>query len=1654
MSGPLTEMLEGISALHDETRVLLALSQLCEYLAMANEDSMSGFSPDAFVPPMINCLSLAHNPNIMLFAIRSLTHMMDIQPNSANVVVGNGGVPPLVMNLMNLAYIDLAEAAMQALDKVAHEHAAAIIQEGGMMAVLSHLDFMPMSSQRVAVKLASSLCRSMSSSTMPLLSDTLPTLTNLLNYSDPKILESAILCFSRLASSLYSDEAALTTVTSYGLFNNLLMLIGPEASVSLPDNAFVMVLSTLATFARASPQLATNLMQSGVLAVLRHLIAAEPAAGDATGAGPAPGSPVPAGTPGGTLASPSTMAPTTSASGTAAGRPAAVLFQSLTLASELLPYFEYDFPAKNTSSSSSSSYSSLSRFSSRYSGGLRSSGGYQLVLGKGLESRSAGNEVLDTETGETARLRMLAESELLLDSMVEMLLAPLLGVCATSVNPSVRNGGFRVVGKLVHLASADVLRERLADLPISSFVAALLSERDLTALAVGVSLACMLLAKLPDVFGSYFVQEGVVFELKRLASSDLGSLGTPAGTCSTSKSAFGQASSSGSNNDSKSGTEQATSRSENTPTLREWIATSVSSVLDVVGTLHGAGSGHERTSHLREVAASLNKLPRDSVGAADLGAHVALRNALVDVDGTGTAMVTTFEIISSEVMEQLLEYLTDTAVAPQIALDRLAVFAHVWVNAPRPASVPADAPSPATPQHGYPMLVPLVRKVQEALSKVQTLPVMLHSPPDGNQDLRILTQSFRVAVSPGSSSREAGLSYTASELLVEPLAPLISIEEFVIGKLPNKAVAKARVALGGPKQLPPAPGTTAPGIPRSSSNTAELHMLGSEDEPLAGSSSGAVVDASGASDDYEYDEDEDDDELAGFGDGGGNDEAGEHGAQAVMDLLDAALATQATSPSTAAAASGSASTMAASSSTNGSEGRNETESGERLARGPGLGRKGGSRARPTKGKKKSSSGYNVEEWGGGLGSTASAEPGAKYAAENAVLVLSLNGKELPPSTTVFQAVQAFAVERAGSEDNYAYDDSAEMHRALWDEVYTFEYRLKTRDEYAAYVAEQSAVLRAADDKVAPASVGTPNVLRRVGTPRYAGAAGTQKQAGRVGTWLSPFEHIGTPLAELVGGLSSSSPAFVPLALLKLLHTMVVHIRELVERDGSGYDSPEALTHAKLQLAAVLDSGSGVVASGEFVNQVVTAKLERQMQDPLTVTSGAFPSWVTQLMAGAPFVFPFATRKQFLHTTAFGVARALLQLQENSGATASSGRSNSVMVGRIQRSKVRISRETILSSAFKVLELYAASKSVLEIEYFGESGTGLGPSLEFYTLVCAEVQRADLEMWRTSESKDNKYVVAPHGLFAKPFDWRKAEASGPGSTAAAAGERLLKLFKFMGWLVGKALMDSRLIDLPFAPAMYKVLLGAPLAAADVALFDPVFAASLEPLMRAAEAVANGTPADKVTVDDHGTRVEDLFLVFELPGAPGFALVDGGCEMEVTTANVGQYVDAVVDATIGSGVRPQLDAFLAGVNDVFDLAALAGFDARELEIILMGTDEPWTAADIAAHTVIEHGYEAHSRIVNDLFDVLASFDDNERRQFLKFMTGSPRLPYGGWAALDPPFKIVRKTAAQPDAYMPSTMTCLNYLKLPEYSSAEVLQAKLRQAMTEGQSGFLLS
>ena len=373
---------------------------------------------------------------------------------------------------------------------------------------------------------------------------------------------------------------------------------------------------------------------------------------------------------------------------------------------------------------------------------------------------------------------------------------------------------------------------------------------------------------------------------------------------------------------------------------------------------------------------------------------------------------------------------------------------------------------------------------------------------------------------------------------------------------------------------------------------------------------------------------------------------------------------------------------------------------------------------------------------------------------------------------------------------------------------------------------------------------------------------------------------------------------------------------------------------------------------QFVNTKLTAKLNRQLEEPLIVASACLPSWSEDLSRYYPFLFPFETRHLYLQSTSFGYSRSMTRWQ-NSQQSGDSRQDrhrddNRPFLGRLQRQKVRISRERILESAIKVMEIYGASPSVLEVEYFEEVGTGLGPTLEFYSSVSRAFVSKKLKLWRENDFQEgnSEYVFGQQGLFPAPMDEKLANSEN--------GKKLLHLFRIMGKFVARSMLDSRIIDIFFNPTFFRT--GAncdsavPPSLGAVKTVDKDLASSLKLLRKFAIAKKNIdenqvlTPRGRAErykeISFDATRVEDLEIYFTLPGFDGIELIPRGADTKVTIHNVGDYVDRVIDMTLGSGVRRQVEAFRAGFSQVFPYNALRSFTPDELVMLFGQVDEDWS------------------------------------------------------------------------------------------------------------------
>ena len=368
---------------------------------------------------------------------------------------------------------------------------------------------------------------------------------------------------------------------------------------------------------------------------------------------------------------------------------------------------------------------------------------------------------------------------------------------------------------------------------------------------------------------------------------------------------------------------------------------------------------------------------------------------------------------------------------------------------------------------------------------------------------------------------------------------------------------------------------------------------------------------------------------------------------------------------------------------------------------------------------------------------------------------------------------------------------------------------------------------------------------------------------------------------------------------------------------------------------------------QFVNTKLTAKLNRQLEEPLVVASNCLPSWSEDLARLYPFLFPFETRHFFLQSTSFGYSRSMNRWQDaqtTSDSRRNRHRDERPYLGRLQRQKVRISRNKILESALKVMELYGASPSILEVEYFEEVGTGLGPTLEFYSTVSKEFSKRKFRMWRENDSNlADEFAFGKRGLYPIPMSETQSTTEN--------GQKVLTLFKMLGKFVARSMLDSRIIDVSLNPAFFRFDRNAgipPLStikAVDQDLFKSLL--TLRQFYTAKRAIEEHPRLTAVQKEQKisliqiaGATIDDLALDFTLPGYPNIEIIPNGAQVPVTIENVAMYIAGVVDYTTGRGVQKQIEAFRTGFSQVFPYSALSAFTAEELTMLFGRVEEDWS------------------------------------------------------------------------------------------------------------------
>ncbi|XP_069830874.1 E3 ubiquitin-protein ligase HACE1 isoform X2 [Dendropsophus ebraccatus] len=331
------------------------------------------------------------------------------------------------------------------------------------------------------------------------------------------------------------------------------------------------------------------------------------------------------------------------------------------------------------------------------------------------------------------------------------------------------------------------------------------------------------------------------------------------------------------------------------------------------------------------------------------------------------------------------------------------------------------------------------------------------------------------------------------------------------------------------------------------------------------------------------------------------------------------------------------------------------------------------------------------------------------------------------------------------------------------------------------------------------------------------------------------------------------------------------------------------------------------------------------------------------------------------------------------------------------------------------------KQGIAVRFHGEEGMGQGVVREWFDILSSEIINPD------------------YALFTQSADGTTFQ---PNSNSSVNPDHL-NYFRFAGEILGLALYHRQLVNIYFTRSFYKHILGIPVNYQDVASIDPEYAKNLQWIL-------DNDISDLGLELTFSVETDVFGAMEEVPLKPG------GASIVVTQENKAEYVQLVTELRMTRAIQPQINGFLQGFHMFIPPSLIQLFDEFELELLLSGMPEI-DVNDWMKNTEYTSGYEKDDQVIKWFWEIVQELTQEERVLLLQFVTGSSRVPHGGFAYIMGGSGLQNFTIAAV-AYtpnlLPTSSTCINMLKLPEYPSKEILKDRLLVALHCGSYGYTMA
>lgn len=459
----------------------------------------------------------------------------------------------------------------------------------------------------------------------------------------------------------------------------------------------------------------------------------------------------------------------------------------------------------------------------------------------------------------------------------------------------------------------------------------------------------------------------------------------------------------------------------------------------------------------------------------------------------------------------------------------------------------------------------------------------------------------------------------------------------------------------------------------------------------------------------------------------------------------------------------------------------------------------------------------------------------------------------------------------------------------------------------------------------------------------------------------------------------------------------------------------------------------------------------------------------EVLRNIPFVIPFKTRVQIFRQFIYldkdqrrggnvdpDLWRHAMLIRPPSG----------LQTGRdvLGRHSARIRRTNAFEDALdQFYELGDGLKEPIQIQFidqFGQVEAGIdggGVTKEFLTTVTREAFYEPKGIPLFVANEKNLLYPNPNAM-DQLREYLAQQGLDPRSRLYQEQvAEFLKRYEFLGRVVGKCLYEGILVDIAFAG--FFLLKWTQAGQSGTA---SGYRYNFNDLRDMDESLYQGLLALKNYKGD----VSDLDLDFtvedvvSLPNQPTktvtHELMPGGARVKVTNENRPLYLSYMARHRLSVQPHAQSRAFLQGLGAMIEPSWLSMFNQLELQRLVGGDSSAIDVEDLrrnteysGAYTIGEDGQEHPT--VRLFWEVMHELDHDTRCKVLRYVTSTPRAPLLGFSQLSPKFSI--RDGGQDESRLPSTSTCVNLLKLPQYRTKKTLKEKLLYAVMSN-AGFDLS